>query len=803
MSMPREDAYGQLRPGPDQLRTVSPPDRSRAAFVGRVGALVLGLGLGAAVAGTPGIALADTDGSGSAPPGAASSSTSHDPPTGKRTPTAAVSADAPGNGTRSSAGTNSAAKAEARDAEARDAEARDADARDAEARDAEARDAEARDADAVEEGPTGADPKPPETTEISVSTEAGSMDRVASKSTAAERNGHPSTAVEATSTVAAEAIAVQPAATARHVAGAEPSDARSSRKARVTAVGPEEPESQAPQSDPQPVATLATLDAVPAIQGAPTGIPVAGPVGSVTGLVSGFLSAVGLNPQTSNVPVAPPQSPVSWTMLGWVRRELGYVFTPVTQIASSTVAATSPMATSPLGTQQQLIAEQVATRTVETLPVQLMKLVLRFGFLSAAQQKFDLVDGPDAANIAALNDAVDEYAMGAAFQQQLLNSMDPTVVMQVAPPHSWYGQDVGGSRILYDNPDTIYRFMGVNKASTYLITGRFTSGVPADTNFSLLSGFQGTTSQNISGSELEINPDGTFTITVSAEAAAVGQKNHLQLTADSTLIAARNTLSDWTSQDPMDLSIQRISGPPNSLFSQLGGFALPVIGPLVVNDPLLTTLVSLIPPLADPPPVLRGVVTAAVMALGIQREAQYITVAATDPTTGKLIQPNVLKNPTRNAEFLATQLQSAGYFQLTDDEALVLTIDPGDAKYFVVPVTNDWTITDDYRDQQTSLNSVQAKPIGGVYTIVISPKDPGVANWVSTGGLNQGTISIRFQDLPLEPTNLPTVTSQVVQHSQLGTVLPAGTLYVTPAQRAAQLAVRKAGFDKRFAPYPQ
>ena len=294
------------------------------------------------------------------------------------------------------------------------------------------------------------------------------------------------------------------------------------------------------------------------------------------------------------------------------------------------------MATSPLGTQQQLDAEQVATRTVETLPVQLMKLVLRFGFLSAAQQNFDLVGGPDAANIAALNDAVDEYAMGAAFQQQLLNSMDPTVVMQVAPPHSWYGQDVGGSRILYDNPDTIYRFMGVNKASTYVITGRFTNGVPADTNFSLLSGLQGTTSQNISGSELEVNPDGTFTITVSAEPAAVGQKNHLQLTADSTLIATRNTLSDWTNQDPMSLSIKRIGGPPNSLFSQLGGFALPVIGPLVVNNPLLTTLVSLIPPLADPPPLLRGVVTAAVMALGIQREAQYIAVATTDPTTGKL-----------------------------------------------------------------------------------------------------------------------------------------------------------------------
>ena len=209
---------------------------------------------------------------------------------------------------------------------------------------------------------------------------------------------------------------------------------------------------------------------------------------------------MGLNPQATNEPVAPPQPPMSWAMLGWVRRELGHGFAPATQTASSTSAAaalaepvTSLVATSPLGTQQQLTAEQVATRTVETLPVQLMKLVLRFAFLSSAQKQFALVGGPDAANIAALNGAVDEYAMGAAFQQQLLNSMDPTVVMQVAPPHSWYGRDVGGSRILYDNPDTIYRFMGVNKASTYVITGRFANGVPADTNFSLLTGLQGTT----------------------------------------------------------------------------------------------------------------------------------------------------------------------------------------------------------------------------------------------------------------------------------------------------------------------
>jgi hypothetical protein len=149
-------------------------------------------------------------------------------------------------------------------------------------------------------------------------------------------------------------------------------------------------------------------------------------------------------------------------------------------------------------------------------------------------------------------------------------------------------------------------------------------------------------------------------------------------------------------------------------------------------------------------------------------------------------------------------LQSLGYFQLDDDQTLVVTIDPGNAGYFVVPVTNDWTVTTNYWDQQTSLNNAQAvaNP-DGTYTFVISKADPGVANWVSTGGLNQGTLFIRFQVLDPNSTDKPTVSSQVVPIDGLGTVLPATTEYVTPAQRAAQIAQRQAGFNRRFAPYPQ
>ena len=711
---------------------------SSSRVIGRVGALAVALGIGAAIANGPGIAWAepgDSDSSGSSSSEASSGSSSTGP----------AKSD-PSGTSDSSVDTSKQASSETGDAAVDD------------------------DGVAVAESKKGVKP-----------------------------NKRRRAAVESEKRETAAAAPAQAASTAT------PSAAAHDSTPAAAADASEKPAVPAPEVPPAAVAAAEvsrpSTTARSATQAAPP--PVRGPLGVVTEVVTGLLSAIGWNAQAAGGPTTPPPSPAMWTMAGVARREVGDVTTPAPSAALQ--------ATSQLGTQQQLDAERTATQTYNTLPVALMKLVLRFGFMSAAQQQFSLVGGPDQANIDRLDAAVNEYAMGAAFQQQILDSMNPRVVMQVAPPHTWYGQDVPGSRILYDNPDTVYRFMGVNGASSYVITGRFDGDVPADTTFSVLTGLTGNTASVLTKDQLVLGADGkSFTITVDSSPAN-GRPNHLQLTSDSTLIATRNTLSDWNSEQPMSLEIQRVGGPPSSLFSQLGGFAIPGLGPAVVNNPLLTTLVSLVPPLPFDPPILRGTVAAVIMALGIQREATYMAVATTDPTTGQKIPPNVLKNPARNAEFLATQLQSAGYFQLADDEALVVTINPNNARYFVVPVTDDWTITEDYWNEQTSLNISQAKvdPDDGSYTIVISKSDPTVgglrvANWVSTGGLNQGTISMRFQDLdPNAPDDLPTVSSQVVKLDDLGTVLPANTAYLTDQGRADQLAERKAGYDNRFAPYPQ
>ncbi|CDP85664.1 MULTISPECIES: DUF1214 domain-containing protein [Mycolicibacterium] len=522
-----------------------------------------------------------------------------------------------------------------------------------------------------------------------------------------------------------------------------------------------------------------------------------------------------LKPHLPETPVSPIQEIGLAALLGWSRRDgrqglvpFGRVTTP--EATSQVTSEVTAEATSILATEDQLAAEQQVSQIVNTPIVQLAKVVLMAAWYVEAAKNFSAVGGPDWTNLSQLNEAATEYANQSATEFILLNSNDPKLLLQVNPPHSWNGQDAGGTRIWYDNPDTVYRFTGINGASTYEIQGKIEGYDPADpsthptsanTNFSVLTGINGVTAQNLDGEQLSIRDDGTFTIVVSPNAAPENPEqgmNYIQAPANSTILATRNTLGDWNTETPMTLTIEKTAGPPSSLFSQIGGFAIPGIGETVVKNPALMNLVSIIPAFDQAPLLLSSTETALLMLVtGISGENTYMTVA-----TGATGTPNTLSQPQHNAQFLSTQLQSAGYFQLKDDEAMIITVDPGDAEYFVVPVTNDWTITNDTRNQQTSLNNSQAvKNADGTYTIVVSKNDPGVANWVSTGGLNQGTISMRFQGVDPDATNMPTVSTQVVNVSEVKGILE-GDPNTTDEQlnydRAQQLAERKAGYDRRY-----
>lgn len=110
------------------------------------------------------------------------------------------------------------------------------------------------------------------------------------------------------------------------------------------------------------------------------------------------------------------------------------------------------------------------------------------------------------------------------------------------------------------------------------------------------------------------------------------------------------------------------------------------------------------------------------------------------------IPVNTMVAPRLTPGGLATQYSSAGHFDLTPDQALVITVPVSDAPYLGFQLGSMWYISLDYINHQTSLNGTQAQadPDGKV-RIVVAGRDPGVINWVETLGHRKGILQFRWQ----------------------------------------------------------
>jgi hypothetical protein len=128
-------------------------------------------------------------------------------------------------------------------------------------------------------------------------------------------------------------------------------------------------------------------------------------------------------------------------------------------------------------------------------------------------------------------------------------------------------------------------------------------------------------------------------------------------------------------------------------------------------------------------------------------------------------------------------------------------LSPLGAAYLGFQVADPWGIALDYVDRNGSLNQNQAKPnADGSYTYVISPRDPGVYNWIDTAGLTSGTYTLRWQALPKAVASAAegVRSSAVVKMGMLQSLLPVGTVFVTPEQRKMQLVQRAASYGRRL-----
>ncbi len=144
---------------------------------------------------------------------------------------------------------------------------------------------------------------------------------------------------------------------------------------------------------------------------------------------------------------------------------------------------------------------------------------------------------------------------------------------------------------------------------------------------------------------------------------------------------------------------------------------------------------------------------------------------------------------------LTGQFYYEGAYDLADDEALIIeSAVPKQCHYRSLILTNELYETTDWYNNHASLNAAQAPADkDGILRIVVSAKDPGVANWLDTSGYRRGAIQGRWTDCDSQP--IPTV--HKVALADVRKHLPAATPAITPEQRQQLIRERRAAYLQR------
>ena len=164
------------------------------------------------------------------------------------------------------------------------------------------------------------------------------------------------------------------------------------------------------------------------------------------------------------------------------------------------------------------------------------------------------------------------------------------------------------------------------------------------------------------------------------------------------------------------------------------------------------------------------------------------------------IPANTVMLPQRTPGGLTSQWSSVGRFDITADDAVIVTVKPAHAAgYQSFELANPWLQSLEFVHHQSSLNVKQARvDADGLVRHVVSLVDPAVPNWVDPVAHSHGVIFERWQKMAavLTPDEHPS--THVVRLSQLRRALPADTPSVTPAERAQSLHRRALGVEARF-----
>jgi len=335
---------------------------------------------------------------------------------------------------------------------------------------------------------------------------------------------------------------------------------------------------------------------------------------------------------------------------------------------------------------------------------------------------------------------------------QMAFDYDLTHPVLINPTHQYARQGL-------DNPDAVYFNAYLDEGASYEVSG--VRGTTADLSFQVMDGNYSadgspTTLAAFDDRELDVAADGSFSWRFGPE---------MGLKKGATLIV-REVYNDWTTEDRGTLRIQRLdtAGLPREPFAM--------------------------------DKVAKRYGVAAKMLIG------KIKTWFAFPEWFTYKEPvNTLTVPKSTPGGLASQFSSLGHYDLTEDDALVVTVPVCDgAPYQAIQIGSKWYVSTDYEHYQSSLTGAQSQADeDGMFRYVISTRNPGIANWLDTTGHDKGVIMLRWQRLARDLTAADGPSVELVAFDDVPKHLP---YYednrVTPEEYTARIADRQVGIARRM-----
>jgi hypothetical protein len=356
-------------------------------------------------------------------------------------------------------------------------------------------------------------------------------------------------------------------------------------------------------------------------------------------------------------------------------------------------------------------------------------------------------------------DAFAEVMFSAAIWSSNQDKLRPKVSCITRLAHPVEGHRIPGSRWGIDNPDSVYRVIPISGDERYEIHGRVGEHRMTENYFTLWDANMGTVDV-LNGRTMRVDSDGSFTITVDADAAN-GRPNHVQTTSAAHEFYVRDVLLDWSRDDPNYFEVQRLGGSP--------------VTPARTSDEQADATAAMMEYFAN----FTGKLSHGVSKMS----PNHFNLAWSADKVGAM----------RN------QVYVMGRFELAPDEAFVVDVSDGGAEYFTVPLSNIWGTTLGIVDRTGSLNKAQSVANGdGSYTYVISPSDPGTVNWIDSDGLPEAILTLRMAEFgEAGPREDLGAHGRVVKLNRLDAEVP-DLPRVTPEQRKGELADRRAAYLRRL-----